>query len=146
MLNILLISCSTSYTIKSTYRNLTVVEKSVADSLVAVALDHEALYTLADTLKPMSSIKMYRLPLLSNNQLQTDSAYQALTILQKTVNNLNGGDWCFILNPFERPDSIYKNIELYVVRKSRMASVITQQQTFYSRLGISPNHQPGNSY
>lgn len=135
-------SCSPLSAIKRSYRNMSASEKAVADSIMAYALDHEALYSLQDTLKPMSSIKMYRLPLLSSHKPQADSGFYALAALQKTVNLLNSGDWQFILNPFERPDSIYKNIELYVVRKSKMASVIAKHQAFYSRLGISPSTNP----
>jgi hypothetical protein len=143
LLSIAVTACNTPYrTLVKSYKQLSHEEQAIADSLFTTALDHEALYTLCDTLKPISSVKMYRLPLLSTNQLQVDSANQALTTLQKTINRLNGGDWQFILNPFERSDSIYKNIELYVIRKSRMASVIALHQTFYSRLGILPNTNP----
>lgn len=135
-------ACSPIAAVKKNYRQLSAAEKAMVDSVLLYALDHEALYTLADTLKPMSSVKLYGLPLLSNNRLQLDSALQQLASLQRIVNTLNGGDWQFVLNPFERPDSIYKNIELYVVRKSRMASVINQHQSFYGTLGISPHSNP----
>lgn len=117
-------------------------EKPIADSILRYALDHEALYTLADTLKPMSSIKMYRLPLLSVNPMQVDSASRALAKLQHVANKLSQSDFQFIVNPFERADSIYKNIELYVVRKTKMATTIAQHASFYNSLGITYNTQP----
>ena len=135
-------ACSPIAVVKKNYRQLSAAEKAMVDSVLLYAMDHEALYTLADTLKPMSSVKLYRLPLLSNNRLQSDSALQQLASLQRIVNTLNSGDWQFVLNPFERPDSIYKNIELYVVRKSRMALVINQRQSFYGTLGVSPHTNP----
>lgn len=142
LLLVLLNACSPIAAVKKKYRQLSVAEKALVDSVLLYAFDHEALYTLADTLKPMSSMKWYRLPLLSENRLQSDSAVQHLKSLQQIVNTLNGGDWQFVLNPFERPDSIYKNVELYVVRKSRMASVIKQHSVFYGTLGITPHANP----
>jgi hypothetical protein len=143
LFSILLSSCTAAkFPFKKAYRLMNVQEKNLTDSILQYALDHEALYTLADTLKPMSSVKMYRLPLLSTNPIQADSAYRALTVLQTLASKLSAGDVYFILNPFERADSIYKNLELYAVRKSSMASVIAQHQIFYSKLGISPNTNP----
>jgi hypothetical protein len=86
--------------LKKAYRNMSKPEKQIADSLIARALDHEALYTLLDTLKPISSIKLYRLPLLSKNSIQADSAFQALQSIQSAVNKLTSGDIIFVVNPF----------------------------------------------
>ncbi|MCY1541622.1 hypothetical protein D9M68_773230 [compost metagenome] len=45
----------------------------------------------------------------------------------------------FIVNPYKMTDSIYKNIQLYSVRKSRLKSMIRQHKDFYGRLGITEN-------
>jgi hypothetical protein len=121
---------------------MTKAEKVIADSLLLTALDHEAIYTLIDTLKPMSSVQFYRLPLLSNNNLQKDSAYQVLATLQNIANKLSVADLQFVLQPFERSDSIYKNIELYIFRKSKLQQKIAQQTTFYKTLGITSTALP----
>ena len=39
-------------------------EKNLIDSIFAKALDHEALYTLLDTLKPISSIKFLQISIV----------------------------------------------------------------------------------
>lgn len=117
-------------------------EKVLADSILLTALDHEALYTLIDTLKPISSVQFYRLPLLSNNEVQKDSAYKVLNTLQNIANKLSVADWQFVLHPFERSDSIYKNVELYVIRKNKLQQILTKQLTFYQSIGIAPNALP----
>lgn len=129
-------------TFQKSYRRLDQAEKLLADSLLKYALDHEALYTLCDTLKPVSSIMLYRLPLFSPNPAQRDSATNVLAGLQRIANQLSFGDCQFLLNPFERPDGIYKNIELYVIRKNRLQSRIREQRDFYHRLGLSEYSLP----
>lgn len=135
-------ACSPVNSIKKNYRLFNDYEQKLADSLISYALEHEALYSLLDTLKPMSSVKFMQLPLLSTNQHQVDSAKQVLDIYQKIINQLSYNDWEFVLNPFERNDSIYKNFEIYVVRKSRMSKVIEMNALFYNSLGIHKNSKP----
>ena len=136
------ISCSSLHQTNSNYKKMSFEEKNLIDSIFAKALDHEALYTLLDTLKPISSIKFYKFPLLSLNKEQADSASTALFNLQNAINKLNSKTFSFILNPFERKDSIYKNFELYVVRNRKLATTISNQQSFYNSIGISPLAKP----
>jgi hypothetical protein len=137
------ISCSsTTYLANNKYKKLTKVELSTIDTLLLYALDNEALYTLLDTLKPISSIKMYRLPLLSSNQSQKDSAVNTLIQLQKIAQTLSNKQFQFILNPFERADSIYKNIELYVVRTKMLNNKIMDNNSFYNTIGVVANTLP----
>lgn len=136
-------SCNTTkHSINKAFRSVSKTEKNLADSILLTALDHEALYPLIDTLKPMSSVQFYRLPLLSNNEVQKDSAYKVLNTLQNIANKLSVADWQFILQPFERSDSIYKSLELYVIRKSKLQQLLTKQLTFYQSIGITPNALP----
>ncbi len=136
-------SCNTTkHSINKAFRGMNKTERNLADSILLNALDHEALYTLMDTLKPMSSVQFYRLPLLSNNEVQKDSAYQVLNTLQNIANKLSVADWQFVLQPFERNDSIYKNVELYVIRKSKLQKTISQQHSFYKSIGIAANAHP----
>lgn len=129
-------------TVSKAYKKMSTVQKQTADSLLAYGLDHEALYTLLDTLKPVSSLKLYRLPLLSSLLTQRDSALNALQNVQKVAAGLSRGDFEFLLTPFERRDSIYKNIQLYAVRKSRLKSMIRSHRDFYARLGITEDTPP----
>lgn len=124
---------------RQVYRGLNKSDQSFADSLIDYALNHEALYTICDSIKPMSSIKMFRLPVFSENRQQRDSALSALHLLHKRVSRFNQYQdlWQFILNPFERRDSIFKNVELYIIRQSRVQTIIRQYAAFYGKLGIA---------
>jgi len=132
----------TSRGIGKAYRQMNAAEKKLADSILLYSLDHEALYTLCDTLKPMSSVKFYQLPVFSAIKEQKDSAIKAISQIQSVVNRLSLGDYQFVLNPFARRDSIYRNMEIYVFRKSRLQSIIRRQQDFYSQFGITENTMP----
>lgn len=135
---ILQIGCNTQkHIIGKAYKKMNVIEKQLADSIIAHALDNEALYTLIDTLKPMSSVQFYKMPLLSTNKEQRDSAQQAIEVMQNVVNKLSVGDFQFVLNPFERIDDINRNMEIYVFRKSRLKHLIKTHSDFYNKWGIT---------
>jgi hypothetical protein len=135
---------SSKYLIGKAYKKMSIMERALADSIIAHALDHEALYTLVDTLKPMSSVQFYRMPVFSLEKRQRDSALQELAILQRIVNELSVGDFQFVLNPFERTDSIYRNMEIYVFRKSRLQSAITAHADFFNKWGITAIANPAS--
>lgn len=136
-------ACRSPYhLLAKSYKQLQTDEKRIADTLLTTAFDHEALYTLADTLKPMSSVKLYRLPVFSNDAAQRDSAIKVMQQVQYVVNKLSFGNFAFILNPFERRDSIYKYLEVYVLRKSRLQSLLLSQSSFYNQLGITEKALP----
>lgn len=125
-------------TIGKQYRSLAMDEQQLADTLLLNALQQEALYTLMDTLKPMSSMKMYKLPLLSTRNSERDSAIRVLQQIQKVANALSNTEVVFVLNPFARADSIYKLFELYAVRVRQVAQKVEQYEPFFSSLGIQP--------
>lgn len=138
-------SCNTpKHNISRAYKKMDAKEKQLADSIIAYALDHEALYTLGDTIKPMSSVQFYKMPVFSFSQQQKDSAIQAISKIQQVVNKLSVGDYQLILNPFERTDSIYRNIEIYVFRKSRLKNIIRQYHYFFSQFGITESALPAS--
>ena len=143
LFSILITACNTpKYLIGKAYKKMTTNERQLADSIISYALDHEALYTLLDTLKPMSSVQFYRMPVLSINKQQKDSAQQAITVIQKIVTQLSVGEYQFVLNPFERTDSVYRNMEIYVFRKSRLQHLISTHSDFYSKWGITATVNP----
>jgi hypothetical protein len=142
LFSLLLTGCSSTNSLQQAYRKLSSSEQQMADSLLRWALDHEALFTLCDTLKPISSVRMYRLPLLSPEQTKRDSAQQILQQLYTVAKALQTKKLSFVVNPFERNDSIYKNIECYVIRHERLQQLIKEKQAFYNKLGIAPNTAP----
>jgi len=125
-------------------------DNTLADSVLAYALDHEALFTLADTLKPMSSVKFLRYKLAKDSTMKDgdalithkDSLLNKIEAYQKVCNSLSKGDWQFILVPFERTDKNTRNLEIYVVRKSRFASVLRNNAAFFGQWGFTESTNP----
>ncbi len=127
-----------------------VSNRILADSVLAYALDHEALYTLIDTLKPMSSVKFLRFA-VAKDSTQKDGDYQITTKdsllniiekYQKICQDLSKDDWQFIMIPFARTEKSTRNIEIYVVRKSVFAKKIRQYQAFFGQWGFTPSTNP----
>ena len=125
-------------------------DKSLADSVLAYALDHEALFTLADTLKPMSSVKFLRYKLAKDSTMKDgdaiitrkDSLLNKVEAYQKVCKALSKGDWQFVLVPFERTEKNTRNLEIYVVRKSRFASVLRNNAAFFGQWGFTESTNP----
>jgi len=118
--------------------------------LLAYALDHEALYTLADTLKPISSVKFVRYAIAKDSTQRDgdlavtdkDSLLQKIERYQKVCNALSGGDWQFVLMPFERTEKAIRNMEIYVVRKSVFQKKLAAYQSFIGQWGYTPSAYP----
>lgn len=124
--------------------------QALADSVLAYALDHEALYTLTDTLKPMSSVKFLRFAIAKDstqkdgdyNITTQDSLLKKIEEYQQVCQDLSQGDWQFIMMPFARTENKMRNIEIYVVRKSEFAKKIKQYQAFFGQWGFTPSTNP----
>lgn len=147
LLVVLIGSCTAS---KHAARQLNDMDRQLADSMLAYGLDHEAIYTLLDTLKPISSIKFlrYRIAADSNTPegaehiIRLQGMPDTLKAYQRICSALSTGDWQFVLNPFARTDDGYRSIEIYVVRKSRFKSILQQKQHFFGQWGFTPDADP----
>jgi hypothetical protein len=125
-------------------------QQALADTLLAYALDHEALYTLADTLKPVSSVKFLRYSIAKDSTQHDgditiatrDSLLKKIRDYQQVCHMLSEGDWQFVLTPFNRTEKNIRNMEIYVVRKSVFAKKIRQHQHFFGQWGFTPNASP----
>jgi hypothetical protein len=118
------------------YKSLSIADRQLADSVLLYGLDHEALYSLASSLKPMSSVKFYRMPVASNNKVQRDSAKIALQQLYRITDALTTKKHIFVLSPFERNDSIYKNVEIYVFNRIGLDALLERQSNFFNKWGF----------
>lgn len=136
-ISVLYSSCVISKQHARAYRKLSQAERNKADTLLLNALDHEALYTLLDTLKPISSVKLLRLPLLSKQKQRVDSANMALESWARIAKNMQFPDLRFILQPFERNEGEDKYVEIYAVRPSVLEKKIQEQAAFYRRIGLA---------
>jgi hypothetical protein len=145
LLGFLQIHCGNSkIAMRKAYEQMPDAEKKWTDDLLQKGMDNEALYTLLDTLKPMSSMQFHRFPLLSLNPLQKDSALQAVVQIHRILDKMSIGDFQFLLQPFDRTDGIYRNMEIYVIRKSTLRKKIESHQEFYGKWGITPYSDPAS--
>ncbi len=125
-------------------------DHSLADSLLAYALDHEALYTLADTLKPMSSVKFLRYAIAKDSSMQdgdavviqNDSLINLIDQYNAVCKALSNDIWQFVMVPFQRTEKHMRNLEIYVIRKAQFAQTIKQYQSFFGQWGFTPNTNP----
>lgn len=145
----LLSSCSTQKAFQKSTDNGD-YDKALADTVLAYALDHEALYSLADTLKPISSVKFLRYAIAKDSTMKDgdavittkDSLLQKIEAYQKVCKALSKGDFEFVLLPFERTEKAIRNIEIYVVRKSRLASLLKTYSSFFGQWGFTASTKP----
>lgn len=142
-----LMACSSSKHIATSNRT---INQSLADSLLAYALDHEALYTLADTLKPMSSVKFLRYAVAKDSimqdgdavVIQNDSLINLIDQFNTVCKELSNDTWQFVMVPFQRTEKNMRNLEIYVIRKDAFANKIKQYQSFFGQWGFTPNTNP----
>lgn len=125
-------------------------DRALADSMLAYALDHEALYSLLDTIKPISSVHFMRYTVAKDSSMKDgdkevvrhDSLLHTIERYQKVCRALSRGDWQFILAPFKMTDKNFRSLEIYVVRKSRMALVLRKYNHFFGQWGFTPAADP----
>jgi hypothetical protein len=126
------------------------VHKNVADSLLLYALDHEALYTLLDTLKPMSSVKMLRFPLAADSThipatvppLRNPAYLDTLAMYERVCRALSNTKNQWLLIPFRQSDKGYRNIQIYVVSRKSMEKKLAAYPAFFGQSGISRLSEP----
>jgi hypothetical protein len=132
------------------YHSLSKQEKNLADSLLLYALDHEALYTLLDTIKPISSVKMLRYPIAPDStHIQGTVARIKNPLYLVTLDSyyllnqkFTGSKVAFILIPFKATDKENKNIQMYAVRAPVLQQLIGNHSNFFGQLGITQSTPP----
>ena len=138
------------------YKNLSDQEKAMADSLIAYALDHEALYSLMGDLKPMSNLGVpLSFPLGKDStqidgqhqivDLQHNSVKQALTELQtwnRVLSALSFGDYQFLLIPFRNIYDGERKLQFLVCRRDLLDRLLKEQAPFFAQWGFVPGTDP----
>lgn len=128
------------------YKTLSPAERSWADSLLLYGLDHEALYTLLDTLKPVSSLKMYRLALMPDSThpahiappMRRAATYDSLQLLYHICNAMSTATVQWVAQPYRRADDTLRIVQLYAVRSATLTHTIRRYPAYFGSLGISP--------
>lgn len=126
-------------------------EKQLADSLLMLALDNEALYTIVEPIKPISTVLNFSLPIARADSIPSgvreatnpnSDALKKLTQLQHVVNRLQFGDVQFLLIPFKRAEKGKRYFEVVAVNTKALQKAIARDQPFWAQWGFVPNANP----
>ncbi len=143
----LLLSCAGSKPFSGSSNSY---QRSLADSLLVDALDHEGLYALADTIKPISSIKSFTYP-VARDSTHTKLDYQVaknqsfldtIALYQDICNKLSNDKVRFVLVPFQQAYKGRRNLEIYAVNMQKFKSKIKEHAAFFGQFGITPASDP----
>ncbi|ODS85961.1 MAG: hypothetical protein ABS46_01570 [Cytophagaceae bacterium SCN 52-12] len=144
---ILAVSCRTG---REFHRQSRSYHQALADSMLAYALDHEGLYSLLDTIKPISSIRFLSYAVAKDStHSPTDSriaansaALDSLSIYQQICSRLSNDRVRFVLIPFQQPHKGRRNMEIYAVNLQKFRNKIKEQASFFGQFGITPESDP----
>jgi hypothetical protein len=125
-------------------------QRSLADSMLADALDHEGLYALIDTIKPMSSIKYLSYPIakdstqgIMDHQVVKEYKYLDSVALYKQIcEKLSNDKIRFVMIPFQQSYKGRRNIEIYAVNLYKFKSKLKEHAAFFGQFGITPDADP----
>ncbi|MCK0159994.1 hypothetical protein [Allomuricauda sp. F6463D] len=128
-------------------------DAALADSILKVGLDHEALYTLVSGIKPMSSLIGFTLPfeidsaqLIKGHAIDLEKKAKHVEKIKRYTSVLKGldlQDLDFVLVPFSAQSDSIKSFQINVIRKSRLEQVIDDHLDFFAYMGIVPGTDPG---
>lgn len=104
---------------------------ALADSMLTKALDYEALYSLLDTLKPISSILTIKMN--PGTPVSTDT----IILYQQLCQELSTRQVQLVAVPFRQAYEDKKLVELYAVNLHRYRSRINEHAAFFAKLGIT---------
>ena len=129
---------------------------TMANELLAYGLEHEALYTLLDTLKPISSLGFPLSYAIAKDSSMRDGdktvvdfssdstqlAFNELVKWNNVLEALSDKEFTFLLIPFKRPWQGKRNLQLLVVRNDLLAKLLTEKAAFFGQWGFSANADP----
>jgi len=138
------------------YEMLSENDRAKAYSLLAKALDHEALYSLMANLKPISSIGYSLSYPLGKDSTQIDGSQNVVSIYKDTVvtsladinswNNvlkaLSFNEYQFLLVPFKNVWKGERNMQILLCRTDLLDSVLVAQAPFFAQWGFVPGSDP----
>ena len=128
----------------------------MANDLLAYGLEHEALYTLLDTLKPISSLGFPLSYKIAKDSAMRDGdktvvdfssdstllAFDELVKWNNVLKTLSNEEFTFLLIPFKRPWQGKRNLQLLVVKNDLLTKLLTKKAAFFGQWGFSSNADP----
>ena len=131
-----LLGCAVAPSSAETVRAEQVPGSADSFGLILAAADHEALYTLAGGLKPMSSgIWTGSFDVGSPDLKEMRSVRAALEPLRNEI-------WYADVQVFDHVHDGERSMQAYVIHRAAFARVIDRFDAFWSRWGITPETHP----
>lgn len=138
------------------YEQLSATDRDRADSLIAFALDHEALYSLMADLKPISSIGFSLSYPLGKDSTQQDGQYDVVNMSvdsvqafvrdieswNRVLDALSFGDYQFMLLPFRQVWDGKRNMQVLLCRVDLIDDLLQEQAPFFAQWGFVPGTDP----
>ncbi|EGK00288.1 hypothetical protein [Dysgonomonas gadei] len=128
-------------------------EQHFIDSVLQIGLDNEALFTLLGDLKPMSSLVTFNYPIANNDSTKVSSSkildrsihgkyLDRLYAIVKAINKSSIPDLQLVLIPYQTPQKKNRILQLSVVRKSSLDSLLKAKEEFFGQFGLVPGTDP----
>ncbi len=131
-------------------------ERSMTNELLTYGLEHEALYTLLDSLKPMSSLgQALSFPLAKKEgmtdghrqvvNIESDSIQLALKELDswhRILKVLSTDELQFLMIPFRKPWDEKRHLQILVCRKDEFQKTLEKEAAFFAQWGFTAHADP----
>jgi hypothetical protein len=132
-------------------------QQALADSILASALDNEALFTLASDperglpLKPMSSLTQRQLAVARPEDAPpgardaTDPAHpdlDQLRTLQEVIRTLECGPVRAVLLPFRATQDSTRSVQVVVIHQGRLDDILSRDAAFWGQWGLVAGADP----
>lgn len=115
----------------------------MADSLLSLAFQNEALYSLQGPLKPISTVAQFSMLLDSITHLPLYSAdFYRFMQLQKVANWLSNERFDFVIIPFARLFNHQRTMQMVVANRAQLAEELLNRRDFWFYWGLVPQSSP----
>jgi len=115
----------------------------MADSLLSLAFQNEALYSIHGQLKPISTVAQFSMQLDSLTGLPLDSTdFYRFTQLQRLANWLSNDQFDFVITPFTRLFNHQRTMQMLVVNRPKLAEELKGRKEFWFFWGFVPGSSP----
>lgn len=132
-----------SFTLQAQTIQYNRVDSLMADSLLSLAFQNEALYSLHGPLKPISTVAQFSMLLDSITHLPSDSAdFYRFMQLQKVANWLSNERFDFVIIPFARLFNHQRTMQMVVANRTQLAEELLYRRDFWFYWGLVPESSP----
>lgn len=131
-------------------------ELLMANDLLSYGLEHEALYSLLDTLKPISSLGYSLSYPIAKDAVMKDgekevvaASNDSIRLILDEINQwnritsaLSNDEFTFLLIPFKQPWQGKRNMQLLVVRNMVFKRLMKRKASFFAQWGFTADADP----